>query len=134
MAKLSLLPVGPSDLPHAGFAGWPSLLFVSLHAQASWVKMGPQHAASLLKAGCNDMGGVLMNVSVDCDPPFGSWFAAQGGGVFWGVLRSGTLYRDLCMRALFVHPLASCFNEGFVVMLKGLCWGHFICTLRSVCL
>jgi len=32
--------------------------------QASWVKMGPQHAASLLAAGANDMGGVLMNESI----------------------------------------------------------------------
>lgn len=32
--------------------------------QASWVKMGPFHAAELLNAGCNDMGGVLMNESI----------------------------------------------------------------------
>lgn len=32
--------------------------------QASWVKMGPQRAAQLLAAGCNDMGGVLMNESI----------------------------------------------------------------------
>lgn len=32
--------------------------------QASWVKMGPSRAASLLAAGCNDMGGVLMNESI----------------------------------------------------------------------
>jgi 2-iminoacetate synthase ThiH len=32
--------------------------------QASWVKMGPQLAAQLLAAGCNDMGGVLMNESI----------------------------------------------------------------------
>jgi FO synthase len=32
--------------------------------QASWVKMGPQKAAQLLAAGCNDMGGVLMNESI----------------------------------------------------------------------
>lgn len=32
--------------------------------QASWVKMGPEHAAELLAAGANDMGGVLMNESI----------------------------------------------------------------------
>lgn len=32
--------------------------------QASWVKMGPIYAANLLNAGCNDMGGVLMNESI----------------------------------------------------------------------
>lgn len=32
--------------------------------QASWVKMGPERAAALLGAGCNDMGGTLMNESI----------------------------------------------------------------------
>jgi FO synthase len=32
--------------------------------QASWVKMGPGRAAALLAAGCNDMGGSLMNESI----------------------------------------------------------------------
>lgn len=32
--------------------------------QASWVKMGPGRAAELLGAGCNDLGGVLMNESI----------------------------------------------------------------------
>ena len=32
--------------------------------QASWVKMGPHRAAELLAAGCNDMGGTLMNESI----------------------------------------------------------------------
>jgi FO synthase len=32
--------------------------------QASWVKMGPDGAALLLDAGCNDLGGVLMNESI----------------------------------------------------------------------
>jgi FO synthase len=32
--------------------------------QASWVKMGPERAAGLLQAGCNDMGGSLMNESI----------------------------------------------------------------------
>eukprot|EP00955_Chlamydomonas_euryale_P046548 353445-Chlamydomonas_euryale.AAC.31 len=36
----------------------------SPHVQASWVKMGPSRAAALLAAGCNDMGGVLMNESI----------------------------------------------------------------------
>eukprot|EP00775_Hariotina_reticulata_P006598 gene6598-6826_t len=32
--------------------------------QASWVKMGPDRAAALLAAGCNDMGGSIMNESI----------------------------------------------------------------------
>lgn len=32
--------------------------------QASWVKMGPERAAELLSAGCNDMGGTLINESI----------------------------------------------------------------------
>jgi FO synthase len=32
--------------------------------QASWVKMGPDLASDLLLAGCNDMGGTLMNESI----------------------------------------------------------------------
>jgi FO synthase len=32
--------------------------------QASWVKMGPEMAAQLLRSGCNDMGGSLMNESI----------------------------------------------------------------------
>ena len=32
--------------------------------QASWVKMGPEMAGRLLSAGCNDMGGTLMNESI----------------------------------------------------------------------
>jgi FO synthase len=32
--------------------------------QASWVKMGPDGAALCLDAGCNDMGGVLMDESI----------------------------------------------------------------------
>jgi FO synthase len=32
--------------------------------QASWVKMGPQGAALCLNAGCNDLGGTLMNESI----------------------------------------------------------------------
>ena len=34
------------------------------NVQASWVKMGPERAADLLRAGCNDMGGTLMNESI----------------------------------------------------------------------
>lgn len=32
--------------------------------QASWVKMGPEWASELLRVGCNDMGGTLMNESI----------------------------------------------------------------------
>ena len=34
------------------------------NVQASWVKMGPEMAGELLRAGCNDLGGVLMNESI----------------------------------------------------------------------
>lgn len=34
------------------------------NVQASWVKMGPGGAQALLAAGCNDMGGSLMNESI----------------------------------------------------------------------
>lgn len=34
------------------------------NVQASWVKLGPELAAELLRAGANDMGGVLMNESI----------------------------------------------------------------------
>ena len=34
---------------------------VITNIQASWVKMGPDGAALCLDAGCNDMGGVLMD-------------------------------------------------------------------------
>src|SRR4051812_4928544 len=32
--------------------------------QTSWVKMGPEGAAACLEAGCNDLGGTLMNESI----------------------------------------------------------------------
>src|SRR5207253_11087000 len=32
--------------------------------QASWVKLGPDGAAACLNAGCNDLGGTLMNESI----------------------------------------------------------------------
>jgi FO synthase len=32
--------------------------------QCSWVKLGPEGAAACLEAGCNDMGGTLMNESI----------------------------------------------------------------------
>src|SRR5207249_3499115 len=32
--------------------------------QTSWVKLGPEGAAACLDAGCNDMGGTLMNESI----------------------------------------------------------------------
>jgi FO synthase len=37
---------------------------VIINVQASWVKMGPDGAALCLEAGCNDMGGVLMDESI----------------------------------------------------------------------
>ena len=37
---------------------------VITNIQASWVKMGPDGAALCLEAGCNDMGGVLMDESI----------------------------------------------------------------------
>jgi FO synthase len=37
---------------------------VIVNIQASWVKMGPQGAVACLAAGCNDLGGVLMNESI----------------------------------------------------------------------
>jgi FO synthase len=37
---------------------------VITNIQASWVKMGPDGAALCLAAGCNDMGGVLMDESI----------------------------------------------------------------------
>eukprot|EP00892_Ulva_mutabilis_P006881 jgi/Ulvmu1/4565/UM002_0293.1 len=39
---------------------WPDISNI----QASWVKMGPEWAAQLLNAGCNDMGGSIMNESI----------------------------------------------------------------------
>jgi FO synthase len=35
-----------------------------LNVQASWVKMGPEGAVACLRAGANDLGGVLMNESI----------------------------------------------------------------------
>jgi FO synthase len=35
-----------------------------LNIQASWVKMGPHWAGELLRVGCNDMGGSIMNESI----------------------------------------------------------------------
>ncbi len=34
------------------------------NVQASWVKMGPEGAVACLDAGCNDLGGTLMNESI----------------------------------------------------------------------
>jgi hypothetical protein len=50
LACLSVTPASPRHPPNP--------------MQASWVKMGPQHAAALLSCGCNDLGGVLMNESI----------------------------------------------------------------------
>ena len=35
-----------------------------VNVQASWVKMGPALMGALLRAGCNDLGGTLMNESI----------------------------------------------------------------------
>ena len=43
--------------------GWRSIRVIP-NIQASWVKMGPDGAALCLDAGCNDLGGVLMNESI----------------------------------------------------------------------
>ena len=37
---------------------------VITNIQASWVKLGPDGAAACLAAGCNDVGGTLMNESI----------------------------------------------------------------------
>ncbi len=37
---------------------------VIANIQCSWVKLGPEGAAACLNAGCNDMGGTLMNESI----------------------------------------------------------------------
>ena len=37
---------------------------VITNIQASWVKLGPEGAAACLAAGCNDVGGTLMNESI----------------------------------------------------------------------
>jgi 2-iminoacetate synthase ThiH len=34
------------------------------HVQASWVKVGPAGARQLLQAGCDDLGGTLMNENI----------------------------------------------------------------------
>src|SRR2546430_17458737 len=43
--------------------------------QASWVKLGPDGAAACLNAGCNDMGGTLMNESIS--PAAGASFGQE---------------------------------------------------------
>ncbi|KAG7675049.1 hypothetical protein KSW81_002553 [Nannochloris sp. 'desiccata'] len=55
--------------------------------QASWVKMGPNRAAQLLAAGCNDMGGVLMNESI-------TRAAGAGHGQELGALEMERLIRE----------------------------------------
>ena len=37
---------------------------VAPNIQASWVKLGPDGAAAMLKAGANDLGGTLMDESI----------------------------------------------------------------------
>lgn len=60
--------------------------------QASWVKMGPQQAGRLLAAGCNDMGGSIMNESITraagacVQGTWGSlWQGARALVCLWGV-------------------------------------------------
>ena len=49
--------------------------------QASWVKMGPEGAAICLAAGCNDMGGVLMNEFDHARGRCGAWAGTDGDGL-----------------------------------------------------
>jgi FO synthase subunit 2 len=46
------------------------------NVQASWVKMGPEGARAMLAAGCNDLGGTLMeeNISRSAGSPWGVIF------------------------------------------------------------
>lgn len=53
--------------------------------QASWVKMGPQAAGQLLAAGCNDMGGSIMNESITRAAGERVLLGGRGkGGKGWG--------------------------------------------------
>ena len=87
--------------------------------QASWVKMGPQRAAQLLAAGCNDMGGVLMNESITkaagavswahggADPRGGAGAAAAHHAVWHGARGAGA--QGACLfRPCAVSPLLAC--------------------------
>ena len=38
------------------------------NVQASWVKMGASGARQLLRAGCNDLGGTLMDENIRAPP------------------------------------------------------------------
>ncbi|HKS89743.1 MAG TPA: bifunctional FO biosynthesis protein CofGH [Stellaceae bacterium] len=69
--------------------------------QCSWVKLGPDGAAACLNAGCNDLGGTLMNESISraAGASFGQEMPPEAMG---GLIRSlgraprqrTTLYRD----------------------------------------
>jgi FO synthase len=69
--------------------------------QASWVKLGPEGAAACLEAGCNDLGGTLMNESISraAGASFGQEMPPEA---MEGLIRSvgrtprqrTTLYRD----------------------------------------
>src|SRR5262249_15137802 len=69
--------------------------------QCSWVKLGPEGAAACLQAGCNDLGGTLMNESISraAGASFGQEMPPEARG---GLTRSlgrvprqrPTLYRE----------------------------------------
>ncbi|WP_417596435.1 5-amino-6-(D-ribitylamino)uracil--L-tyrosine 4-hydroxyphenyl transferase CofH [Oceanospirillum sp.] len=57
---------GPTDDEHLKMHAVARLMLQGQidNIQSSWVKMGPELAASLLKSGVNDLGGTLMNESI----------------------------------------------------------------------
>ncbi|RLQ21566.1 7,8-didemethyl-8-hydroxy-5-deazariboflavin synthase subunit CofH [Seongchinamella sediminis] len=91
--------------------------------QASWVKMGEQGVAASLAAGCNDLGGTLMNESI-------TRAAGSGHGQEWAPARMeaqvsaagrtarmrNTLYGDVCgsrrLAAFNAAPLAAAENAA----------------------
>ena len=91
--------------------------------QASWVKMGEQGVAACLDAGCNDLGGTLMNESI-------TRAAGSGHGQEWAparmeaqILAAGrspkmrnTLYGEVCgarrVAAFNAAPLAEARNDA----------------------
>ncbi|HVC55257.1 MAG TPA: 5-amino-6-(D-ribitylamino)uracil--L-tyrosine 4-hydroxyphenyl transferase CofH [Stellaceae bacterium] len=69
--------------------------------QCSWVKLGPEGAAACLNAGCNDMGGTLMNESISraAGASFGQEMPPEEMEALIGSLgrtprQRTTLYRD----------------------------------------
>ena len=91
--------------------------------QASWVKMGEQGVAACLAAGCNDLGGTLMNESI-------TRAAGSGHGQEWAPARMevqiraagrsprmrNTLYGEVCgarrVAAFNAAPLAEPGNDA----------------------